>query len=94
MKTKVNLNPTHLKFLQLIVDTSEVLTVVNIGQLILQLVQSLVQALIALHDQVSVVGLKELTGFGLGSALKILPAVSDLLQLFTDHWAELWLLLN
>lgn len=82
---KVNFNPTHLQFLQLVVDTSEVLALINIGQLILQLIQSLIQALIALHHQVGIVGLKELTGFGLGGALKILPAVSDLFQLFTDY---------
>lgn len=88
------LNPTYVQFFQLLVDSGEVLSLVHVSQLTLQLAQSLVQAFVALHQQVGLVGLKELAGFGLGGAFQILPAFPDLLQLLPDHRAELWLLLD
>lgn len=87
-------NPTYVQFFQLLVDSGEVLSLVHVGQLTLQLAQSLVQAFVALHQQVGLVGLKELAGFGLGGALQILPALPDLLQLLPDHRPELRLLLD
>ena len=87
-------NTTYLQFFQLLVDSCEVLSLVHVGQLTLQLAESLVQTFVALYQQVCLVGLKELTGFGLGGALQILPALPDLLQLLPDHWAELRLLLD
>ncbi|TNN65921.1 hypothetical protein EYF80_023921 [Liparis tanakae] len=79
---------------KLLVDGGKVLSLVHVGQLTLQLAQSLVQAFVALHQQVGLVGLKELAGFGLGGALQVLPAFPDLLQLPPDHRAELRLLLD
>lgn len=73
------LNTTYLQFFQLLVDGCEVLSLVNVGQLTLQLAKSLVQTFVALYQQVCLVGLKELAGFGLGGALQILPALPDLL---------------
>lgn len=90
----MNINNTNLQFLQLSVDSGEVLPLVHVGQLTLQLAQSLVQAVVALHQQVGLVGLEELPSFGLGGALQILPALPDLLQLPPDHRAELRLLLD
>lgn len=85
---------SHLQLLQLLVDTGQVLSLVHVDQLALQLAQPLVQALVALHQQVGLVGLEELAGFGLGGALQVLPALPDLLQLLPDHRAELGLLLD
>lgn len=62
--------------------------------MILQLTQPLVQALVALHQQVGLIGLEELTSFGLRGALQILPALPDLLQLLPDNRAEFGLLLD
>lgn len=85
---------SYLQLLQLLVDTGQVLSLVHVDQLALQLAQPLVQALVALHQQVGLVGLEELPCFGLGGALQVLPALSDLLQLLTHHRAELRLLLD
>lgn len=85
---------SYLQLLQLLVDAGQVLSLVHVDQLALQLAQPLVQALVALHQQVGLVGLEELACFGLGGALQVLPALPDLLQLLTHHRAELRLLLD
>lgn len=85
---------TCLQFLQLLVDGGQVPALVYVDQLTLQLAQSLVQALVALHQQIRLVGLEELPGFGLGGALQVLPTLPDLVQLPPHHRAELRLLLD
>lgn len=54
----------------------------------------MVQAGVALHQQVSPVGFKQLAGLGLGGALQVLPTLPDLPQLPPHHRAQLGLLLD
>lgn len=91
---KNHLNVTYMQFFELLVDGGEVLSLVDVGQLTLELAQSLVKAFVTLHQQVGLVGFKKLAGFCLSGALQILPALPDLLQLLPHHRAELRLLLD
>ncbi len=64
------------------------------GRLLLQVGELVVEVRVALHCRLRLVILKELAGLGLGRALQVGPALSDLLQFLLNDWTQLRLLLD
>ena len=62
--------------------------------LLLQMGELVVEVRVALHRRLGLVVLKELARLGLGGALQVGPALSDLLQLLLDDRTQLRLLLD
>lgn len=56
----------------------------QLGGLLLQVGELVVEVRVALHCRLRLVVFKELTGLGLGRALQVGPALSDLLQLLLN----------
>jgi len=85
---------TCLEFLELLVEGGQMVRLLQLGGLLLQVGELIVQVGEALHRRLGLVVLEELAGLGLGGALQVGPALSDLLQLLLNHWTQLWLLLD
>lgn len=85
---------TCLEFLELLIEGRQVVCLLQLGGLLLQVRELVVQVRVALHCRLRLVVLKELTGFGLGRNFQVGPALSDLLQLLLNDGTELRLLLD
>lgn len=85
---------TRLEFLELLIEGRQVVCLLQLGGLLLQVRELVVQVRVALHGRLRLVVLKELTGFGFGRDFQVGPALSDLLQLLLNDGTELRLLLD
>lgn len=85
---------TCLEFLELLIEGRQVVCLLQLGGLLLQVRELVVQVRVALHRRLRLVVLKELTGLGLGRDFQVGPALSDLLQLLLNNRTELRLLLD
>lgn len=85
---------TCLEFLQLLIEGRQVVRLLQLGRLLLQVRELVVQVRVALHRRLGLVVLEELTGLRLGRDFQVGPALSDLLQLLLNDGPELRLLLD
>lgn len=85
---------TCLEFLELLIEGGQVVRLFQLGGLLLQVGELVVEVRVALHSRLGLVVLEELAGLGLGRALQVGPALSDLLQLLLNDRTQLWLLLD
>lgn len=85
---------TCLEFLELLIEGRQVVCLLQLGGLLLQVRELVVQVRVALHRWLRLVVLKELTGLRLGRDFQVGPALSDLLQLLLNDGPELRLLLD
>lgn len=85
---------TCLEFLELLIEGGQMVSLLQLGGLLLQVGELVVQVREALHRRLRLVVLKELASLGLGGALQVGPALSDLHQLLLDHRPQLGLLLD
>lgn len=85
---------TCLEFLELLVEGRQVVCLLQLGRLLRQVRELVVEVRVALHRRLRLVVLEELTGLRLGRDFQVGPALSDLLQLLLNDGTELRLLLD
>lgn len=85
---------TCLEFLELLIKCGQLVCLFQLGGLLLQVGELVVEVWVALYRRLRLVVFKELAGLGFSRALQVGPALSNLLQLLLNNWTKLWLLLD
>lgn len=85
---------TCLEFLELLIECGQLVCLFQLGGLLLQVGELVVEVWVALYCRLRLVVFKELAGLGFSRALQVGPALSNLLQLLLNNWTKLRLLLD
>lgn len=73
-----------LEFLKLLIEGGEMVCLFQLGGLLLQVRELVVEVRVALHRWLRLVVLKELAGLCLGRDFQVGPALSDFFELLLD----------